>query len=270
MPSGQSASVQGVAWITGASSGIGRATALELANRGWLVAVTARNIDELQSLMAQAPPGRIALYPADVTDADAIAATVGAIEAERGAITLAMLNAGLYLPVRATRLDPALFRKSFEVNVQGTVHGLSALVPRMIARGRGQIWLMASTAGYGPLPTSAAYGATKAALINMAGSLKFDLDLYGVHIGVINPGFVDTPATRKNPFAMPFLISVEEAGKRIVDGFAKPRFEIAFPRRFALILKALNLLPYAWYFPLASKMMRWDKVGRETPKDDAP
>lgn len=254
-----------LAWITGASSGIGRATALELARRGWKVAVTARKADELESLKAEAPAGAIIVYPADVTDAAAMTALVAAIEITAGPIDLVLLNAGVYLPVRAGNFQTATFARSFDVNLMGTVNALGPIIPPMIARRRGQIWIMASTAGYGPLPTSAAYGATKAGLINLAGSLKFDLDLYGVHIGVINPGFVDTPATRSNPFAMPFLMSVDEAGRRIVDGFAKGKFEIAFPRRFAYMMKALNLLPYAWYFPLATRMMKWDKVGRELP-----
>ena len=254
-----------LAWITGASSGIGRATALELARRGWKVAVTARKADELESLKAEAPAGSIIVYPADVTDAAAMSALVAVIEAAAGPIDLVLLNAGVYLPVRAGNFQTGTFAKSFDVNLMGTVNALAGIIPRMIARQRGQIWIMASTAGYGPLPTSAAYGATKAGLINLAGSLKFDLDLYGVHIGVINPGFVDTPATRGNPFAMPFLMSVDEAGRRIVDGFAKGKFEIAFPRRFAFMMKALNLLPYSWYFPLATRMMKWDKVGRELP-----
>ena len=253
----------GVAWITGASSGIGRQTALELSRRGWRVMVTARNVGELSSLQSEATAGTIEIFPADVTDAAVIAALLAEIEAKHGPIVLAVLNAGLYLPVRAPNLEIGSFRQSFDVNVMGTVTCLAPLLPSFTTRGRGQIWLMASTAGYGPLPTSAAYGATKAALINMAGSLKFDLDLLGVHIGVINPGFVDTPATKNNPFAMPFLMSVEEAGKRIVDGFASPRFEIAFPRRFALMIKAMNLLPYAWFFPAMSKLMQWDKVGRQ-------
>ena len=255
-----------LAWITGASSGIGRATALELSRRGWKVAVSARRRAELESLRQEAAAGSIEIFEADVTDGVALSRVVDSIEASLGPIDLVMLNAGLYLPVRANEFDAGKFAKSFDVNLMGTVNALSAIIRPMMARQRGEIWIMASTAGYGPLPTSAAYGATKAALINLAGSLKFDLDLYGVKIGVINPGFVDTPATRKNPFAMPFLMPVEEAGRRIVDSFGSGRFEIAFPRRFALIMKALNLLPYGWYFPLATRLMKWDKVGRDQGK----
>jgi NAD(P)-dependent dehydrogenase (short-subunit alcohol dehydrogenase family) len=255
----------GVAWITGASSGIGRALALELSRRGWRVAVSARSAEALAALAAEAP-GKIFAFPGDVTDAERMEAVVAGIEAELGPVVLAVLNAGIYLPVRATPFEPEKYRRSFEVNLMGTVNSLAPVVPRMSARGKGQIWVMASVAGYGALPTSAAYGATKAGLINLAGSLKFDLDLVGVHIGVINPGFVDTPATATNPFEMPFLMNVEDAAKRIAEGIARPRFEITFPRRFAFMLKAMNLLPYDWYLALTAKNTKWDVTGRAPPK----
>lgn len=256
----------GVAWITGASSGIGRALALELASRGWRVAVSARSAEALDVLASEAP-GKILAFPGDVTDAERMTSVVAEIEAGLGPIVLAVLNAGIYLPVRAVPFEAERYRRSFEVNLMGTVNSLAPIVPAMSVRGKGQIWIMGSVAGYGALPTSAAYGATKAGLINLAGSLKFDLDLVGVHIGVINPGFVDTPATAKNPFDMPFLMKVEDAAKRIADGIARPRFEITFPRRFAYMLKAMNLLPYDLYLRLTAKNTKWDVAGRASPPD---
>jgi short-subunit dehydrogenase len=126
-------------------------------------------------------------------------------------------------------------------------------MPAMIARGTGQIAIVSSVAGYRGLPRAIAYSATKAALIAMAESLKFDLDQTGVMINVINPGFVKTPLTDRNDFPMPFLMPVEAAAKRIADGLARGRFEIAFPRRFAAILKLMRILPYALYFPLVGR-----------------
>ena len=181
------------------------------------------------------------------------------VEAEDGPIDIAVLNAGLYLPVRAEDFDRAKFETSFAVNLGGTVNALAPVLPRMLARGRGRIAFVASVAGYGGLPTSAAYGATKAALINMAESLKFDCDRHGVTVQVICPGFVDTPATEVNPFPMPFLLPVEDAARRIADGLETDRFEIAFPRRLAWILKAVNLLPYRLYFPLVARATGWNK-----------
>ncbi len=244
----------GIAWVTGASSGIGRAVALELARRGWTVAVTARREPELAALVNEIrAPGRIVPAPADVTDADAVAAAVARVEAEHGPVVLAFLNAGVYVPVDGVTIDVAVYRRTFDVNVMGTVNALAALLPRMAARGHGQIGINASVAGYGGLPKAAAYGASKAALINMAQALSFDANPAGVTIQVINPGFVETPATAVNDFKMPFLLSTDEAARRVVEGFLRAGFEITFPKRFAYILKALNLLPYGLYLALVGR-----------------
>lgn len=244
----------GLFWITGASSGIGRELALEAARRGWRVVVTARRADELQSLALEAP-GHIFPAPCDVTDESAMAALVQRIEEEHGPIARVFLNAGLYLPVEIDPFEASKYHKSFAVNLGGVVNGLAAIVPRMLERGVGQIAINASVAGYSGLPTSAAYGATKAGLINMAESLRFDGDRRGILIQVVNPGFVETPATATNPFPMPFLMKAEAAVKRIADGMDRPGFEITFPRRFAYILKFLRILPYPLYFWLAKRAM---------------
>lgn len=244
----------GLAWITGASSGIGRQLARELAARGWTVAGTARREAELAALAAEAP-GRIVAAPADVTDARAVAAAVQRAEAETGRpIALAVLNAGTYTPESAERFDLDAFIRQVQVNVIGTATALAAVMPAMIARRAGQVAIVSSVAGYRGLPRAIAYSASKAALIAMAESLRFDLDRAGVMVNVVNPGFVRTPLTDRNDFPMPFLLPVEEAAKRIADGLARGRFEVAFPRRFAAILKLLRSLPYALYFPLVARM----------------
>jgi len=251
----------GVAWITGASSGIGRALALALAREGWLVVATARRAEELQGLVGEAKglAGKVRAEAGDVTDLVRLQAIVAGVEQDVGPIDLAIVNAGLFLPVRADAFDPERFRRSFDVNLMGSVNALAAVMPRMIARRSGRIAVTASVAGYGGLPSSAAYGATKAALINLAASLKFDLDRHGVIIQVIAPGFVDTPATRSNPFPMPFLMPLEAAADRIVAGLSTNRFEITFPRRFTYLLKAINMLPYGLYFPLVARATGWSR-----------
>jgi len=234
-----------VAWITGASTGIGRALALRLAGQGWRVAASARSAETLASLGAG-----IRAYPLDVTDADASAATVDAIRRELGPIDLAVLNAGTHFPTPARGFDAAAVRGLIEVNLIGAANGLAAVLPAMIERGAGQVAVVASVAGYRGLPTASAYSASKAGLIALAEGLKFDLDPLGVKIQVINPGFVRTPLTDRNPFPMPFLMEVEDAVTRIVSGLAGNRFEIAFPRRFVWLLKGLRLLPDRLYFAL--------------------
>jgi NAD(P)-dependent dehydrogenase (short-subunit alcohol dehydrogenase family) len=247
----------GVAWITGASTGIGRETARRLAAAGWTVAVTARGADGLATLAAEAPAGRIVPMPGDVTDPAAMAAIVGRIEAEIGPLALALLNAGTYKPLKAATMQVADFRDTFAVNVDGTINALVPAVAAMQGRGRGQVAIVSSVAGYGGLPGAAAYSASKAALIKMAESLKFDLDRLGILIQVINPGFVETPLTAKNDFPMPFLMPVDAAADRILRGLSAGRFEIVFPRRFAAILKLLNALPYGLYFRLVARSTGW-------------
>ncbi|MCZ8187472.1 MAG: SDR family NAD(P)-dependent oxidoreductase [Beijerinckiaceae bacterium] len=254
----------GLFWITGASSGIGYAVALEAARRGWRVVATARRPDELAALASAADglPGRIIPAPADVTDAAALADLVRQVEAEHGPITRAFLNAGIYLPVRLFPFEAGKMHRSFAVNVGGAINALDALVPHMVPRGRGQIVFNASVAGYSGLPTSAGYGATKAALINMAESLRLDGDLSGILIQVVNPGFIRTPATDTNPFPMPFLMDVEPAAIRVLDGMDSTAFEITFPRRFTFFLKFLRMLPRRWYLPLVSWSTGWNDKGK--------
>jgi NAD(P)-dependent dehydrogenase (short-subunit alcohol dehydrogenase family) len=242
----------GVAWITGASSGIGRETARQLAGDGWTVYATARDAEALETLSGETA-GQVVALPGDVTDAEAMAAAVARIEADGRPLALAILNAGVYLPVSADDLTVEPFDRSFAVNLSGTVHCLVPALDAMKRRGRGQVAIVSSVAGYGGLPTSAAYGATKAGLTNLAASLRFDLERMGILMQVVHPGFVETPATDTNPFPMPFIVPVETAARRIRKGLSRRGFEIAFPRRFSTILKVLNLLPYPLYFALVGR-----------------
>jgi NAD(P)-dependent dehydrogenase (short-subunit alcohol dehydrogenase family) len=248
----------GVAWVTGASSGIGRGVALELARRGYVVAASARRAEELQSLAREAEglAGRIEPAPVDVTDREAMAKAVADIEA-RSPITLAFLNAGGSFDDAPGDFGGDGFRKTFELNVFGVVNGLNPLMNTMKARGRGQIAINGSVAGYGGLPGVGAYGPSKAAIISLAVGAKFAADPSGVTVQIVNPGFVRTPLTAGNTFPMPGIIDCDDASRRICDGFERSGFEIAFPRRLAWLLKALNRLPYSLYFLL---------LGRGAPK----
>lgn len=241
-----------LAWITGASTGIGRALALRLARDGWRVAASARGAEMLASLAAEGG-GAVRAFPLDVTDAAAAARVAAEIERELGPVDLAVVNAGTHAPTPADAFDAAVVRRLVEVNLLGAANTLAAAMPEMIRRRGGQIAVVASVAGYRGLPRAAAYSASKAGLIALAEALKFDLDRHGVKIQVINPGFVRTPLTDKNDFAMPFLMEVDDAVDRIMRGLAGNAFEIAFPRRFVWILRLLGLLPDRLYFPLVAK-----------------
>lgn len=245
----------GVAWVTGAGTGIGRALALRLATDGWVVAISARTVSDLTTLAAELP-GRIYAYPLDVTDADAVVRVTQSIIAERGSIELAVFNAGTYRRTSATAFDPTALATMVGLNIMGTVNCLSAVMPTMIARRGGHIAVVASASGYAGLPGASGYGATKAALINMCESLKPELDAEGVRLQLINPGFVKTPLTDKNDFPMPFLIDVDTAVTHIVAGLSSKRFEVAFPWQMTLLIKTLRNAPHWLKFAVTRKMVR--------------
>lgn len=244
-----------VVWITGASTGIGAALALALARRGCTVAISARGVAALENLVHQAQglAGELWPYPLDVTDTVACAATLAQIEAERGPVTLAVLNAGSHRALALDDFEVAAFESLMRLNYMGVVNIAVPLLERMRRRGAGQLAITASVAGYRGLPTASAYGASKAALINFAEALQLDLKGTGIALSLINPGFVRTPLTDQNSFPMPFLLEAEDAAGRIIQGLEKRHFEIAFPWRFVFGLKLLRLLPYSVYFPL----VRW-------------
>lgn len=237
-------------WLTGASSGIGAATARALAQAGARVAISARTAASLQQLIAELPgAGHLAL-PLDIADAAAVEVAMQRLLSEWGGIDLAILAAGTYRPMRGFELDLGAARSMIETNLIGTLNCLAAIVPPMLQAGAGHIAIVASVAGYRGLPKAAIYGPTKAALINLAESLRLDLGPRAIKVQIVNPGFVKTPLTNQNDFKMPALISPEQAAAAILRGLASDRFEIHFPKRFTRVLKLLRLLPYGLYFPL--------------------
>lgn len=248
----------GAAWITGGSAGIGRAVALDLAARGWRVYVTARRAEALQALTA-ASGGRIIAVPGDVTHLADMTAAVERITSD-GPLALAILNAGIYAPMRAQTFSAEKARQTFDVNLTGVANALQPAMEHMIARNAGHIALIASVAGYRGLPNAAAYSASKAGLIAMAEALAMDLVDLGVRISVVNPGFVETEATSVNTFDMPMLLQPDEAARRIVEGLMKPGFEIRFPAVFAAILRIIGLLPNRAYIWAVRKALGWDKM----------
>ena len=245
------------AWIVGASSGIGAALAQALARRGCRVVISARRADACAAVAA-ACPERIQVLPLDVTDADAC--TAATVEAERrleGAPELVVFAAGAWQPMATEDFDAGVIRRIVEVNYIGAANLLAALVPGCLARGAGHIAVIASVAGYRGLPRAAAYGPTKAALINLCESLQPDLARRNVRLRLVNPGFVATPMTAANDFPMPFLLKAEDAAERLLAGLTRSnRFEITFPKRFTWGLKLLRLLPYALFLRLMRRAGR--------------
>lgn len=239
-------------WVIGASSGIGAALARTLLAQGAKVALSARSASGLTEVAALSAASTLVL-PLDVTDPEAVAPALLQVVAAWGGIDLVLWCAGSHSPVRAWELDAADARRLVDVNLNGVINGLPAVVRQLLQQNSGGIAIVSSVAGYGGLPTALVYGATKAALINLAETLYLDLAPRGIAVYLINPGFVKTPLTDRNTFKMPALISADEAAQAIITGFARGSFEIHFPRRFTLWLKLLRLLPYRWYFALVHK-----------------
>jgi NAD(P)-dependent dehydrogenase (short-subunit alcohol dehydrogenase family) len=233
-------------WLVGASSGIGRATAELLHQRGAHVVVSARNAVALAAFERE-HAGSLAI-PLDATDRAAMQAAAQRIVSEFGRIDLALYCAGHYKEMRATdfNLDEAL--KHEQVNFVGALYMLDAVLPVLLRQKSGHLSLVSSVAGYRGLPKSLAYGPTKAALTNLAQTLYLDLQPLGIGCSVISPGFVETPLTAQNQFAMPALITPAQAAQEIVRGWAAGKFEIHFPKRFTLWLKLLSHVSDGLYF----------------------
>jgi NAD(P)-dependent dehydrogenase (short-subunit alcohol dehydrogenase family) len=240
-----------VVWLVGASTGIGRATAAALHARGAKVIVSARNAGALKTFEV-AHPGSVGL-PLDVTDREDVARAAQQLVRDHGRIDLALYCAGYYKAQGATQFDLDDAVRHQQVNYVGALHLLDAVLPVLLQQKSGHLSLVSSVAGYRGLPNSLAYGPTKAALINLAQTLYLDLRSLGIGTSVINPGFVETPLTAQNEFAMPALLTPDQAAEEILKGWAQGRFEIHFPKRFTLCLKALSHVSDALYF----RAIRW-------------
>jgi short-subunit dehydrogenase len=241
------------AWIVGGSSGLGRELAKLLDGRVPAVAVSARSGEALKELEAQSKT--IKAYPLDITDREAVGETLRAIETAHGAVDLVVLSAGIWKIVGPSDFDADDFEQSMKVNYGGVINVLADILPDMLNRRAGQIAIISSVAGYRGLPKSAAYAPTKAALINLAESLHPELAEQGITLSIVNPGFVDTPMTETNDFPMPFLMPVDEAAERLLRGLKRKDYEIVFPRRMALAMKALRLMPNALFFWIVRTFM---------------
>lgn len=237
-------------WLVGASSGIGQATAHALHGVGAKVVVSARQSALLDDFV-RTHPGSQALT-LDVTDAPGVKAAAAKLLA-LGPLDCVVYCAGHYQAMRADKMNLSDMKRHVDVNYTGALHVLDAVLPAMLSRGAGHVSLIGSVAGFGGLPNSLAYGPTKAALINLAETLYLDLHHKGVGVSLINPGFVQTPLTAGNHFAMPALLTPEQAAQAMLAGWAQGAFEIHFPKRFTLWLKALRLLPYRAYFDLVRR-----------------
>jgi short-subunit dehydrogenase len=226
-------------WVIGASSGIGAATARELVRRGARVAVTARREQQLQQIAR----GEMLVAPADVTEAGSLAHAAATVLDTLGPLDLVVYSAGYWQQMDATAWDTDVFERHLRVNLTGLSNTLAVVLPPMLQRGQGVLAGISSMAGYRGLAGSGAYGATKAAQLNLLESLRVQLTPRGVRVTTINPGFVRTDLTAGNRFPMPFLINAAQAATAICDGLERDRTEIVFPLPMAVLTTAARLIP---------------------------
>lgn len=226
-------------WVVGASSGIGEATAHELLKRGARVAISARREAELKAVAGS----EMTVVVADVTDRASVDAAAAKVLEALGGIDMVIVNAGFWEQMDVTNWDRDLFARHVEVNLLGMNNCIGAVLPQMMGAGSGTIVGVASVAGYRGLTGAEAYGATKAAQINMLEAMRVALDRKGVRVVTVCPGFVKTGLTESNSFPMPFLIDADEAAESICAGLERGRMEIVFPLPMAALMKIARVLP---------------------------
>ena len=241
-------------WIIGASSGIGAACATLLLEEGACVALSARHRASLEQLCEGQPLAQA--LPLDITKPAQVRAACAELAQQWPHVDLILIVAGGYQAMRADDFDLAAAQSLLALNVGGVFNCLDLALPWLLRQGRGGIGIVASVAGYGGLPKALAYGASKAALINLTESLYLDLQPRGIDVYQINPGFVATPLTAGNDFTMPALMTAPDAAAAMLDGMERGQFHIHFPKRFTNTLRLARLLPYRAYFWLIRKVTR--------------
>lgn len=250
-PTGQARRI----WLIGASSGIGLAVAKQLLAEGHRVALSARRTAPLGELAAEYPEQEL-VVPCDVTKADDISAAVRRIEHSFGAIDTVIYNAGTCEYIDNGAIDSALIERVMSTNFFGLSRCIEAALPLLRKGLQRQIAAVSSSAAYLPLPRAEAYGASKAAMSYFLHTLRLSLRREGISVNVICPGFVKTPLTDRNDFAMPCQISAEEAAQEIIAGLQRNKKEIHFPRRFTRLLKLLGALPLGLQQKLTGSLVK--------------
>ena len=247
-----------VIWITGASSGIGKALALKFANENWNVAISARRENILKEISESNE--NIKSFPLDVTDKTKCKEVFEQIKSHYGDVDICFFSTGTWNPKKEKDIDVEQIENVFKVNFFGTVNSIKAVEEYFKNKNSGIITIVSSIAGYRGLPNSTGYGPSKSALNNLAESLYFDFGRHNVRVCLVSPGFIKTPMTDKNDFKMPFLKTPEFAADQIYNGLInKNIFEIHFPKSLTFLLKILSFLPSKIYFGLIGKMTKYQK-----------
>lgn len=232
-------------WLVGASEGLGRALAHEMSAAGVEVVVSARNQERLDELVRELsnPAQAVAV---DVSDREAVEAAADAIGPVDGVVYLA----GVYWPMKAQEWDNARAEQMAEINYLGASRVVGAVLPNMIERGAGHVVLTGSLSGFRGLPGAIGYGASKAAVMYLAESMRADLGSGPIKVQVVNPGFIKTRLTDKNDFKMPFIMEPEEAARLMFEHMQSNRFKTSFPRVFSWFFRGSQFFPDWLYYRL--------------------
>ena len=245
-------------WITGGSTGIGKALAIKFAAMGWNVAISARRAELLNELSNSYE--NISGFPLDVTNKEKCKEVFNEIKNKFENIDICFFSTGTWDPKKEKEIDVEQMENVFKVNFFGTVNCIKAVEQYFRDKKKGIITIVSSIAGYRGLPNSTGYGPSKSALNNLAESLYFDFKRYNVRVCLVSPGFIKTPMTDKNDFKMPFLKTPEYAADQIFEGLVnKNTFEIHFPKSLTITLKLLSFLPSKIYFGLVGKLTKYQK-----------
>ena len=245
-------------WITGGSTGIGKALATKFANEGWNVAISARREGLLKEISNTHQ--NISSFPLDVTDKSKCHEVFENIVNKYENIDICFFSTGTWDPKKEKDIDLDQIENVFKVNFFGTLNCIKSVEKYFKNKQKGTISIVSSIAGYRGLPNSTGYGPSKSALNNLAESLYFDFGKSNVRICLVSPGFIKTPMTDKNDFKMPFLKTTEYAAEKIYDGLVnKNVFEIHFPKSLTVLLKIFSFLPSKIYFNLVGKMTKYQK-----------
>lgn len=239
-----------VIFLTGASSGIGEALALAMAERGAVVGLLARRADLLTELAERCEQagGQARAFAADVTDPDAVARAAESLREEFTRIDVLIANAGIGGNNSETRnFNPEAVAKVINVNLLGAVNSVAAVLPPMLEKQSGQLVAISSLAGFRGLPKSAAYSASKAGMTAFFESVRLDVQSKGVSVTIIQPGFIKTPLTSGRNNKMPFLMELEAAVPLFIKAIEQRRKFAAFPWQLATFVRFGSVLP-AWAY----------------------
>ena len=248
-------------WITGGSTGIGKALAIKFASKGWNVAVSARREELLNELCVDNK--NIYPFPLDVTNIEQCKKVSNSIVNKFSCIDICVFGTGMHDPNSEKNFNLVKIREIMEVNFFGVMNCVNSVYEHFSEKKNGKISIISSVAGYRGLPAAGAYCASKSALTSFTESLYFDMKRKSVEVNLISPGFIKTPMTDKNQFPMPFLKSAEFAANKIFLGLTtKNNFEIHFPKIFTYLMKIIQVLPNWLYFGtinFGNKFMKRDK-----------